>query len=172
MPGPDYDFASEFSDEDKAELAAREKAAARREAAYQGVKLPPKTEQEVDEERKIAFERQKLMTMSDGPQPAPVAPTTTAVSGVAALAFWHVRLTSGKSLVAPTWKGLKRRLVANEGSWEVHRFELPPTSENVCALFVPFVDADTTPWEMQEGWLKEKFQVLVQNGNVFRSDSE
>lgn len=67
---------------------------------------------------------------------------------------------------APDWNSLKDRIKDHSGTWTVERFEFPAHAAMILGFF------GKPGWEEPENVLKESFEVIVQNGRVFRADPE
>lgn len=176
----EFDFLNaELSEEDKILLAEREKAIKKREAAWAGIKVP-KNDKESDEAREAAA-KQMAAAIKAGEEAARLAGKSLDVTQQQAIeaakpttiSVWTVDRALER-LFAPTWKQLKEKmredtiLQAKPGeAWTVFHLELEPTFECIFAYFHP---NPSSPFP--ESCIRERFEVIVISGNVFRSDPE
>ena len=171
-----------LSEEDKAWLAAREKAKARQSAAHEDVPFVGETE--ADAERRKAAEAHRRATMeAAGMTPAEIAAQAAAAPpGAASVAVSSIpnmfsvlkarpeggikELPAGEEQYAPDWKSLKSLIAKLDGTWIVERYEFHGHVAHILGFF------GKPGWEEPTDAKKEEFEVIVKDGRVFRTDPE
>lgn len=174
MPGPDdFDPLQGLDEEDRAYLQDHRKAFARQQAVHKQFNAGD------DDRRKAAEEHLKATQVANGVAPAqiaaPASPMPVAVpvaSGALSIliavpeAAGAGGLPSTTEKYAPDWTTMKDIIARYDGTWIVRRHEFPANVPNILGFFAK------EGWAAPEESEKQKFEAIVKNGRVFRTDPE
>lgn len=155
--------------EDRAMVEATMIAKARQEAAHAGAAIRPLTPEEHDAQREAAMITQRKVAEAHNlVSPSDMLKSTAHIpnSVPGTVSIWVVvNEEDTKMLYAPDWKTLKAKLKARDGVWKIKNFSFQATALTILGFFFP------NEFEFTFAPV-ETFDVLVQSGIVFRSDSE
>jgi len=170
MPDADFDPFQGLDEEEKAYLNGQKKAFAKQKAVHEAYNAS----QMGDEERKKAAEEHMRATMAAAgfvpsvPQPgraATAAPGNISILVAKPETMGH-ELPSTTEKFAPDWAGLKEIIAKYDGTWIVCRYEFLGNVANILGFF------GKDGWQRPEDAEKQKFEVIVKSGRVFKTDPE
>jgi hypothetical protein len=167
MPEPEFDPLEGLTEDDKSYLDSHRNAFQRQAKAHAG-----------DEERRKAAEehmratRQAAGLPADAPLPPrppssvaaqPVQPGRISIM-VASSETKGGELKAAHDKYAPDWNSMKEIIAKHDGTWVVTRHEFSTGVADILGFF------GKDGWERPADSEKEKFEVIVKNGRVFRTD--
>lgn len=167
MPEPDFDPLDGVSEEDKAYLDTHRNAFKRQQMAHAA-----------DEERRKAAEahiratREAAGVPTDAPMPTRPAVTAASVQSAPGKISVMIALPehrpneipSTTEKFAPDWNSMKEIIAKFDGTWVVARHEFSTQVSEILGFF------GKDGWARPEGSEKERFEAIVKNGRVFRTD--
>lgn len=168
MPEPEFDPLDGLTEEDKSYLDAHRNAFKRQAQAHAG-----------DEERRKAAEehmratRQAAGLPADAPLPLRPPPSTVAAQPVQAGRISIMvanpetkpnELPAANEKFAPDWNTMKEIIAKHDGTWVVTRHEFSSSVADILGFF------GKDGWARPSDTEKEKFEAIVKNGRVFRTD--
>lgn len=171
MPGAEFDPFQGLDEEERAYLAGQKAAFAKQKAVHEAHNAA----QMGDEERRKAAEEHMRATQAAAgfvpTGPVPNAPRHSAAPGTISILVAKPE-TSGHQLpsttekFAPDWPGMKEIIAKYDGTWIVYRYEFLGNVANILGFF------GKDGWQKPEDSEKQKFEVIVKNGRVFKTDPE
>ena len=171
MPGADFDPFQGLDEEEKAYLNGQRQAFAKQKAVHEAANAAASGD---EERRKAAEEHMRAVQAAAGfvptvPQASAarprVAPGSISIL-VARPEHAAHELPSTTEKYAPDWAALKEVIAKYDGTWVVSRYEFLGNVANILGFF------GKEGWVKPEECEKQKFEVIVKNGRVFKTDPE
>lgn len=166
MPEPEFDPLIGLSQDDR-EYIDGHKTAFQRQAVAHG--LDDERLKASDAHRRATQEALGVSTSSPLPPLAQVVGLASQ-SGVISILIGTPELASSKDIpstkdkFAPDWETMKQIISKYDGVWTVRREEFPGNAESILGFF------GKEGWPKPADSEKEKFEVIVRSGMVFRAD--
>jgi len=165
MPGPDFDPMDGLSEEDKSYIDSHKTAFQRQAAAHASDEARKKAAREhmksTQEAAGVPVRSHEVDVTPSG-EPAPVR----VISIMVAKPDEGDGLPSTTEKFAPDWNSMKDIIAKYDGTWIVSRHQFPEQVSDILGFF------RKDGWPPPEDSEAQRFEVIVKNGRVFRTDPE
>jgi len=171
MPGADFDPFQGLDEEEKAYLNGQKQAFAKQKAVHDAHNAATMGD---DDRRRAAEEHMRATQIAAGmtpTDPAKLPPTPRAAATPGNISILIARpdsapnsLPSTTEKFAPDWAAMKEIIAKYDGTWVVAQHEFLGNVSNILGFF------GKEGWEKPAESEKQKFEVIVKNGRVFRTD--